>query len=167
MAPSPSRARRAYARYVGAVSLLQHPLLLACRLYWGGMFIPRGFNKLTHLKVTAEQFAFWHIHPSYPSAIAAGTTELVCGSLLVIGLASRIAVVPLIVTMIVAYFTAHADEVTNLFTFVTAPPFLNLLTCVLVLVFGPGVFSVDYLIGRFVCGSSAESPAARDPDSKR
>ena len=45
---------------------------------------------------------------------------------------------PLIGTMIVAYLTAHLDEVTDLYTFVTAPPFLNLFTCLLVLVFGPG-----------------------------
>ena len=137
-----------YARYVAAVSLLQHPLLLACRLYWGGQFIYTGFNKLTHLAVTAEHFAGWHVPAPYQSAVAAGTVELVGGSLLVLGAASRFAVVPLIFTMIVAYCTAHAGEVTNLYTFVTAPPFLNLLTCVLVLVFGPGVFSIDYLVGR-------------------
>ena len=143
-------ARRWYERYIGAVSLLQHPLLLACRLYWGKTFIQTGLAKLSDLQVTAEHFAGWHIPAPYPNAVAAGVTELVCGSLLVVGLASRIVSVPLIVVMIVAYLTAHAGEVTDIYTFVTAPPFLNMLTCVLVLVFGPGMFSVDYLLGRFV-----------------
>lgn len=146
-------ARRWYLRYAAIVSLLQHPLLLACRLYWGGTFINTGYNKLSNLALTADHFAAWHIPAPYANAIAAGTTELVCGSLLVIGLASRIVAIPLIVVMTVAYLSAHAEEVTNLYTFVTAPPFLNLMTCVLVLIFGPGVFSADWLIGRFIFGS--------------
>ena len=85
------------------LSLLQHPFLLACRLYWGGLFVSTGFSKLTHLALTAERFADWHIPAPYPNAVAAGTTELFCGSLLVLGAASRIVTVPLIGTMIVAY----------------------------------------------------------------
>jgi putative oxidoreductase len=146
-------ARLGYARYVVVLSLLQHPLLLVCRLYWGGLFVSSGFGKLTHLALTAEKFANWHVPAPYPNAVAAGTTELVCGALLVLGAASRIVTVPLIGTMIVAYLTAHIDEVTDLYTFVTAPPFLHLFTCLLVLLFGPGVFSIDYLVSRYVLGS--------------
>ena len=91
-----------------------------------------------------------------PSALAAGTTEMVCGGLLLLGLASRFVSVPLIFTMTVAYLTAHADEVTDLDSFVTAPPFLFMLTCVLVLLFGPGGVSIDYLIGRFVVRRQSE-----------
>ena len=147
-------ARRWYARYVRApVAGCNIRFLLVCRLYWGGLFVSTGFGKLTHLALTAQRFADWHIPAPYPNAVAAGTTELVCGSLLVLGAASRIVTVPLIVTMIVAYRTAHIDEVTDLYTFVTAPPFLHLFTCTLVLLFGPGAFSIDYLVGRFILGS--------------
>jgi putative oxidoreductase len=145
-------ARSWHERYVGIVSLLQHPLLLACRLYWGGLFVSTGYNKLSHLALTAEKFAGWHVPAPYPNAIAAGVTELVCGGLLVLGVASRFITLPLIGTMTVAYLTAHIDEVTDIYTFVTAPPFLHLFTCLLVLVFGPGAFSVDYLLGRFLFG---------------
>ena len=166
------KAHAGYARYVSVLSLLQHPFLLACRLYWGGQFVIAGFGKLTHLALTAEKFADWHVPAPYPSAMAAGTTEMVCGSLLLLGLASRFVSVPLIFTMTVAYLTAHADEVTDLDSFVTAPPFLFMLTCVLVLLFGPGAFSMDYLIGRFVLGRQSElrtSPDRRTalPDSVR
>jgi putative oxidoreductase len=165
-------ARRWYARYLGVLSLLQHPFLLACRLYWGGLFVFTGIGKLTHLALTAERFANWHVPAPYPNAIAAGATELVCGSLLVLGVASRLVTVPLIVTMVVAYLTAHADEVTDLDTFVTAPPFLFMFTCVLVLLFGAGAFSIDYLVRRFIWGSQTESRASPDgrsalPDSVR
>ena len=64
--------------------------------------------------------------------------------------------------MVVAYRTAHVDEVTDLYTFVTAPPFLHLFACTLVLLFGPGAFSIDYLIGRFILGSSCDSRSNPD-----
>jgi putative oxidoreductase len=55
----------------------------------------------------------------------------------------------------VAYFTADPDKIKGIFSnpdaFVTAAPFLFLLTCVIVLIFGPGIFSLDALIGR-LCG---------------
>ena len=156
-----SIAGRAYQRYAAAISLLQHPLLLACRVYWGHDFMVHGYGKLAHLGTTAEQFAYWKIPLPYAGAVAAGTAETVCGGLLLVGVASRIITLPLIFTMIVAYFTAHADDVTSIFTFVTAPPFLNLLTCVLVLVFGPGVFSLDWLLGRMILGPPA--PAQGKP----
>jgi putative oxidoreductase len=156
------RLRRWYVQYVHWVSLLQHPLLLACRIYWGATFVQAGFGKLTHLSLYAERFANWHIPAPQFNAVMAGITECVCGSLLIVGAGSRIITVPLIVTMIVAYRTAHVDEVTSVYSFVTAPPFLNLLTCVLVLLFGPGALSVDYLLGRFLPGANSE-PTTKIP----
>jgi len=141
---------------------MQHPFLLVCRLYWGCLFISTGVAKLTHLALTAQRFTDWHIPAPYPNAVAAGATELLCGAMLVLGVASRFVTVPLIVTMIVAYRTAHIDEVTDLYTFVTAPPFLHLFACTLVLLFGPGAFSIDYLIGRFILGSSCHPKSNPD-----
>lgn len=154
-------ALTAYQRYADAVSLLQHPLLLACRLYWGWDFVVKGFNTLAHIQVNVEYFTDWKVPLPHASVIACGTAELFCGSLLLIGLASRIATLPLIFTMIVAYLTAHADEVTSLQTFASAPPFFNLLTCVLVFIFGPGIFSIDWLLGRFVLGRTVERSRTR------
>jgi putative oxidoreductase len=57
--------------------------------------------------------------------------------------------------MLVAYFTADPDKIKGVFNnpdaFVTAVPFLFLLTCVIVLIFGPGAFSLDAVIAR-MCG---------------
>jgi putative oxidoreductase len=67
-------------------------------------------------------------------------------------LGSRIITVPLICTMIVAYLTADSDAVKNIFSkpdaFLSADEFLFLLTSVIVLVFGPGIFSLDAVIAR-------------------
>jgi hypothetical protein len=55
-----------------------------------------------------------------------------------------------IVTMCVAYMTADPDRVKAIFSdpdkFVTADEFLFMLTAVIVLIFGPGKFSLDWLI---------------------
>jgi putative oxidoreductase len=55
--------------------------------------------------------------------------------------------------MLVAYATAHPDELKAILSdtnrFLKAPPFLVLLTAIIVLAFGPGAFSLDGLLGRW------------------
>ena len=68
--------------------------------------------------------------------------------------------------MIVAYLTAEWETVQAIFAvtvrdganvwtpdtskFTEATPFLFLLACLIVLAFGPGVFSIDYLLARWL-----------------
>jgi len=63
--------------------------------------------------------------------------------------------------MLVAYFTADREALSSIFSdpdkFLGADPFLFLLTAIIVLAFGPGVFSLDWLIARKLRGKS--SPA--------
>jgi len=143
--------RRTYTLLVKYAAHLQSPLLLALRLYCGWQFTQTGFGKLSHLSDTTEFFASLHIPLPGLNAAMAGTTECVGGALLLVGLISRLAALPLIVTMIVAYLTAEIDTVKVIFSdpdkFIGATPFLFLLTSLVVLAFGPGGFSVDRWIG--------------------
>lgn len=122
------------------------------RLYWGWQFFGAGKAKLADIDTFAGYFANWGIPMPKLNVILAGSTECVGGLLLLLGLGSRIATVPLIFTMIVAYLTAESDKVKQIFdkpdAFVTAAPFLFLLTAVIVLLFGPGVFSLDAVIAK-------------------
>jgi putative oxidoreductase len=133
-------------------SLLQSPLLLVIRLYWGWSFAQTGWGKLTHLEKTAGFFASLNIPLPKLNAIAAGCTECGGGILLALGLLARPVAVPLIFTMIVAYVTADNEALHALFSdpdkFVSAAPFLFLLASVIVLVFGPGRLSLDALLRR-------------------
>lgn len=151
-----SLARRSYGMLVQAASLLQSPVLLALRLYWGWQFFETGKGKLmNHEKVT--QF-FQSLHIPFPSfnVYLAGSTECFGGLLLVVGLASRLASLPLIFTLSIAYATAEIDSVKSIFSdpdkFVMSTPFLFLVACMVVLAFGPGKFSIDWLIERKLCG---------------
>jgi putative oxidoreductase len=147
--------KKLYALHVSLVSKLQSPFLLIIRLYWGWQFFLTGKGKLLNLDRTAGYFASLNIPAPKLNAIMAGGTECFCGLLLLLGLGSRIVTVPLIFTMLVAYFTADPDKIKGIFNnpdaFVTAAPFLFLLTCVIVLIFGPGIFSLDAVIAR-MCG---------------
>lgn len=133
-------------------SYLPNALLLSLRLYWGWQFFLTGKGKLMNLEGTTQFFAELGLPLPHVQAILAGCTECFGGLLLLVGLASRLTAIPLIFTMIVAYLTAHRDVVTGIWedadAFVTAPPFLFLLTAVIIFVFGPGKFSVDALLRR-------------------
>jgi putative oxidoreductase len=141
-----------YRLWVATVSKLQSPFLLIIRLYWGWQFFLTGKGKLMHLDKTAGFFASINIPMPKVNAVLAGSTECFGGLLLLLGLGSRIATVPLIFTMIIAYVTADSDKIKGIFSnpdaFVTAAPFLFMLTAIIVLVFGPGIFSLDAIIAR-------------------
>jgi len=141
-----------YRLWVSLVSKLQSPFLLVIRLYWGWQFFLTGRGKLMNLDRTAGFFANLHIPMPKLNAILAGSTECFGGLLLLLGLGSRIATVPLIFTMVIAYLTADNDKVQHIFSkpddFVSAAPFQFMLTAIIVLLFGPGVFSLDALIAK-------------------
>ena len=144
--------KKLYELYVRLISKLQSPFLLIIRLYWGWQFFLTGKGKLMNLERTAGFFAHLHIPLPKLNAVLAGSTECFGGLLLLLGLGSRIITVPLIFTMIVAYLTADFDKVQNLFVkpddFVSAAEFQFLLTAVIVLIFGPGIFSLDAILAK-------------------
>ena len=88
---------------------------------------------------------------SDPIGIGAGLSfhlvlfaEFVCAILLMLGLATRLALIPLIIAMLVAAFVAHADD-----------PFgkkemalLYLVVFITLLITGPGKYSIDNALGR-------------------
>jgi putative oxidoreductase len=144
---------RAYELLIAVASRLQSPLLLALRLYWGWQFFITGKGHLLNLKHT-EDFFGHDLHIPFPhfNAVLAGGTECVGGLLLLVGLGSRLIALPLIFTMCIAYLTAEKDALNHIFSdpdkFVSATPFLFMLACVIILVFGPGVFSMDWLLAK-------------------
>jgi putative oxidoreductase len=143
--------------------------LLIIRLYWGWQFHITGMGKLTNIpKVTGFFQSLGIPFPAF-NAYLSGSTECFGGLLLLLGLASRVTTIPLIITMTVAYITASPDAVKNIFTkpddFVSADQFLFLLAAIMVFIFGPGPLSLDGLIGWFLKKRAAQhaAPAAVVP----
>ncbi len=103
------------------------PLLL--RLFLAPVFFAAGWQKLMHFEATVSWFgnADWGLGLPLPwlLAVLAIMTELVGGVLLLLGLATRLVTVPLIITMLVAIASVHwqhgwfavapSDPGTNLF----------------------------------------------------
>jgi putative oxidoreductase len=70
--------------------------------------------------------------------------EMVCSTFILIGLGTRIAVIPLIITMLVITFVVHANDPFG----DKEPAFLYLFTYVTLLVAGSGRYSIDYVLSR-------------------
>ena len=161
-----AQAGRGYGLLARCASFLACPLLLLVRVYWGWQFFGTGKAKLSDIPAFTERFASWGIPLPHLNVILAGSTEAICGLLLLAGLASRLVSIPLIFTMIVAYLTAESEALHAFFSdpdkFVSATPFQFMFAAILVLIFGPGVFSLDWIIGKVYAKRSiagAEKPA--------
>ena len=154
-------SRRSYDLLVRCTNLLQSPLLLAIRLYFFWQLFLTGEGKLTHLAKISDYFASLGLPFPLLNAILAGSAETFGSLLLIVGLASRLAAIPVTITMIVAYLAADFEAVTHIFSdpdkFVQAAPFPFLLAALIVLAFGPGKFSIDAWIGRQQTGKNASS----------
>src|SRR5882724_2435901 len=141
---------KTYRLYTRILTFLQCPFLATIRIIWGYKFFETGKGKLGSLDSVTQYFTELHIPMPHLNAIVASTTECVGGLLLMLGLGARLVSLPLTITMVVAYLTAHRLEVHNIDDFVKAPPFPFLFTAVTILIFGPGKLSADYLLGRIV-----------------
>lgn len=83
---------------------------LAFRIFLAPIFIVFGLNKLSHIEDTASWFDY--LGMPFPEVLAylAGGTEFFGGILLLVGLATRLVAIPLMVTMLVAAITAHWEN---------------------------------------------------------
>ena len=158
------RLRIAYSWLVCGASWLQSPFLLIIRLYWGWEFFQSGKGKLMDLSRPTDYFASLHIPFPAANAVIAGTTECVGGLLLLVGLASRLISIPLTILLIVAYLTADSDALHAIFSdpdkFLGATEFQFLFATLIVLVFGPGFFSLDTLLGKIFSTPTSDLAAS-------
>lgn len=116
---------------------------LLARFTVGVVFVESGWGKLHHLDKVIGFFQSLGIPAAeYQAPFVAGV-ELVAGALILIGLATRLAAIPLIGTMIVAIITAKKDDIsgwTDIFGF---SEFLYIVLLIWILLSGPGKVSAD------------------------
>lgn len=137
-------------KWVG--SHLQSLFLLIVRLYWGYQFVLTGLGKFFGLGKVAGYFATLQIPFPDFNAYLVASVELICGFLLMVGLFSRLAAIPLLITMAVAYLTASRKALLVLLSdlnpqlFFSEAPFLFGLAALLIFIFGPGKISLDHFL---------------------
>jgi len=114
------------------------------RLLFGGLFVRYGYTKLA---------SYHDILPQFQDLIGIGATlsfnlvifaELLCGFFVLIGFLTRITVIPIFVTMVVAFFIAHAKDPFD----IKAPAFIFMLLSIVVFILGSGSYSVDRFLFR-------------------
>ncbi len=141
---------RLYSLFLKAAEHLQPPFLLAVRLYWGWQFWQTGSGKLADISKVVDYFTSLGIPAPALNAYFVAYLEAVGGILLILGLGSRLISVPLVVDMIVAYVTADTEALHSIISdpgkFYNAAPFTFLFASLIVLIFGPGLFSLDTII---------------------
>jgi putative oxidoreductase len=144
------KAEAAYGLFLQAANSLQSPFLFLIRVYWGWLFLQSGIGKFGHIDKVVSFFTDLGIPAPTLNAYFNASLETIGGILLILGLASRLISVPLLINMIVAYITADREAFASFFSesgkFFGADPFPFLLVSLLILIFGPGKFSVDTLI---------------------
>jgi putative oxidoreductase len=133
---------------------LQSPLLFAIRFVWGIQLMQAGFGKLLHIETPIGYFTQLGIPFPVENAWLVAFTETFGGMFLALGLLTRLTAIPIIIDFIVAYLTTEQKSLHELLTldtddFFAAAPFLFLFAAVIVLAFGPGIFSLDYLITKW------------------
>jgi len=118
------------------------------RLTVGLVFFQSGWGKLHDLEKITGYFTELGIpNPAFQARFAS-TAEFVCGGLLLLGLATRFAVVPLIVTMCVAIRTAQWENVDGIGSLVGLLEFSYIALLVWLGTDGPGPLSLDRVIAR-------------------
>jgi putative oxidoreductase len=121
---------------------------LLARLTLGGVFVRTGWGKIHNLDKVASFFAELGIPAPQAQAALVAWTELVGGALLVVGLASRLASLPLAITMGVAIATAKAGEIQNVSDLLGLVEWTYLVLLAWIAFAGPGRYSLDRLVAR-------------------
>ena len=141
-----------YERAIKALNLLQSPLLLAVRLYWGFQLAQNGWGKLHHLARITEYFQSLNIPFAALNAPFVSGLEFFGGILFMLGLFSRPVSLLIAGDMLVAYYTADHDALVSIFSdpgkFYVADPYTFLFAALLILIFGAGYLSLDTLLAK-------------------
>ncbi|MEO6488669.1 MAG: DoxX family protein [Ferruginibacter sp.] len=118
--------------------------MLLMRLVFGILLMFHGYTKLTHFNEYKGKFMDF-MGMGMPSSLALVIfAEFFCALFIVIGVFTRLATIPIIITMAVALYSAHKMQVFDAGEMVT----LFLGGFITILILGPGRISVDGMISK-------------------
>lgn len=118
--------------------------MLILRLGIGGLMMKHGYDKLIHFSQYKGQFINFLGMGQGLSLSLVIFAEFFCALFIVIGLFTRLATIPLIITMCVALFKAHNSDILGEGEMAT----LFLAGYLTLLFTGPGKISVDGMMGK-------------------
>lgn len=128
------------------------------RVSLGILFAEAGWGKVHNFPKVTEYFTSLGIPFPALNAHIVGFTELICGSLILIGLATRLASIPLAISMIVAVLTAKKGDINEWTDLFAISEYLYIVLLTWLAVRGPGALSLDHLFRKRCESCSIQIP---------
>lgn len=127
-------------------------LILIVRILFGILLLSHGYDKLIAHASMADFFfdplglgnilSFWLVV----------FAEVVCSFALIFGLLQRIVLIPIIISMAIAFFMIHGNDPFS----VKELSFIYLIVFVILYITGPGKYSFDATIGNYMINNNNE-----------
>lgn len=136
------------AKVMAVVKKLEGIAPLLLRLTIGLIFIQTGWGKLHSLDNVTVFFTNLGIPMPYANAVLVACTEFFGGAALILGLATRLAAIPMSITMVVATLTAVWPKLDDKIDVFGKEEFVYFVIFVAIALLGPGPISVDHLIAK-------------------
>ena len=121
-------------------------ILLIARIVFGILLMNHGIQKWTN---------FQELSAVFPDPLGVGSPlslglaifgELACSMAFIIGFLYRLAMIPMMFTMVVAFFVIHGNDPFS----VKELAFIYLVVFVLMYIAGPGKYSIDHFIAKAI-----------------
>ena len=116
-------------------------LILCLRVFFGVLFFTHGLDKMMNFNQLSDTYPSVLGFGSYMTLMLSIFTEFCCSLFLIFGLMVRISLIPMIISMAVAFFDVHdammpEGELALIYLIIFLGLYLT----------GPGRYSLDYLI---------------------
>lgn len=118
-------------------------LILVLRVFFGVLFFMHGLDKLTNFNQLSYTYPSVFGLGSYMTLMLSVFTEFACSLFLISGLLVRIAVIPMIAAMAVAFFDVHDAMMPE-----GELALIYLILFIILYIVGPGRYSIDYVIDK-------------------
>ena len=116
---------------------------MCLRVFFGVLFFTHGIDKMANFNELSETFPNILGFGSYMSLMLSIFCEFCCSLFLITGLLVRLTVIPMIISMAVAFFDVHDGLFPQ-----GELALIYLVMFVILYITGPGRFSVDFLIDK-------------------
>ena len=120
-------------------------VILFVRIFFGALFLMHGLDKMMNFSQLSEAFPSVLGLGSYATLMLSIFCEFACSIFLVVGMLTRIVLIPMIVSMAVAFFDIHDGFMPE-----GELSLIYLIVFIVLFITGPGRYSADYLIDRKV-----------------
>lgn len=120
-------------------------VILFVRIFFGALFFMHGLDKMMNFSQLSETFPSVLGLGSYMTLMLSIFCEFACSIFLIVGMLTRIVLIPMIASMAVAFFDIHDGFMPE-----GELSLIYLIVFIVLFITGPGRYSADYLIDRKV-----------------